>query len=266
MEDKRKKLENRIDQLTKSDCCVAFSGGVDSSLLLKLALDGARKHQTRVAAVMFDTVLHPSADKKIASDVAKQLGAEFVIIPVNELEDTRILNNPKDRCYLCKRMLFRKLSDFAKEQGMTTILEGTNLDDTKQYRPGIKAVDELGIKSPLREAGFSKAEVRAFAAELGISVSERPSAPCLATRLPYGTRISLQILEKIEAGEVYLRGLGFTNVRLRLHGDVVRLEIDKNRVNQLISRSDEITEHLKKLGFRYITVDLEGFRSGSMDI
>lgn len=265
MKSNRERLTALMEQLTKEDCCIAFSGGVDSSLLLKTALDAAAKHHTRVIAVMFDTVLHPSADKEIAKDVAEQLGAEFRILSVNELDDGRILDNPVNRCYLCKHMLFERLLRFAGEQGISVVLEGTNHDDTKQYRPGIRAVEELGIKSPLREAGLSKQEVREWAAEYGITVADRPSTPCMATRLPYGTPIELDTLKKIEKGEAYLRSLEFQNVRLRLHGEIVRLEVDRLMMAKVMEKADEITARLQSLGFGYITLDLKGFRSGSMD-
>lgn len=266
MENKRQKLKERMRQLTTSDCCVAFSGGVDSSLVLKLALDAAKEQGTRVIAVMFDTMLHPTGDKEIAKSVAGQLGAEFFVLSVNELEDERILDNPVNRCYLCKRMLFTTLKDFVAQQGITVILEGTNHDDLSQYRPGIKAVDELGIISPLREAGLTKEEVRTWAGELGIAVAQRPSTPCMATRLPYGTRLDIHLLEKIESGEEKLRNMGYRNVRMRVHGDIVRLEVDKESMGQVLAHANLIVETIKMLGFRYVTLDLEGFRSGSMDV
>ena len=265
LENKEKKLLEQMDDLTGQDCCVAFSGGVDSSLLLRLAMDAAAKNGTRVAAVTFDTVLHPAADMDFAAKAAQSMGAEYHVIRVNELEEPRILENPKDRCYLCKRLLFGKLREFASRKKFPVLLEGTNLDDEKQYRPGIKAVEELGIHSPLRKAGLSKAEVRAMAAARGVLSANRPSAPCLATRLPYGTRIEKEVLDRIDQGEQFLRSLGFTDVRLRLHGEIVRLEVDKKEFPDMIVRAEEVCRHLKEMGFSYITLDLEGFRSGSMD-
>ena len=193
------------------------------------------------------------------------MGAEYHVIKVNELEEPQILENPKNRCYLCKRMLFGKLLDFASSENIPILMEGTNRDDENQYRPGIKAVEELGIRSPLREAGLSKEEVRAMAARRGVLSASRPSAPCLATRLPYGTRIEKALLDRIDQGEQFLRSLGFTDVRLRLHGDVARLEVDKKEFPDMLRLAQEVCNRLKELGFSYVTLDLEGFRSGSMD-
>lgn len=262
---KEAKLKQLMEELTEKDCCVAFSGGVDSSLLLKLAVDASEKHDTKVTAVTFETALHPAADLTFAKKSAKEMGAEHFVIFVNELDEPKILNNPPERCYLCKRMLFEKLLDFAKSRGISLVMEGTNQEDEGQYRPGIKAVDELGIRSPLRETGFSKREVRLLAAELGVPAADRPSAPCLATRLPYGTRIDPALLKRIDIGERFIKNLGFRNVRLRLHGDIVRLEVDRADFPLLLQRNGQICSRLKKEGFKYITLDMEGFRSGSMD-
>ena len=265
MENKEKELERLMDELTAQDCCVAFSGGVDSSLILKMAVESARKHGTKVTAVTFDTVLHPAADIDYARKSARALGADHQVIRVNELEEPRILENPPDRCYLCKKMLFEKLLAFARKRGVSAVMEGTNHDDEGQYRPGMKAVEELGIRSPLREAGISKREVRMLAEKMGIPAADRPSAPCLATRLPYGTRIDTELLKKIDEGETYVRELGFRNVRLRLHDKMLRLEVDRKDFMKLIKEAHQICSRLKEMGFSYITLDLEGFRSGSMD-
>ena len=265
MEEKRRVLKEILSEYATKDVCLAFSGGIDSSLLLKLCQEAANKQGTKVYAVTFDTVLHPSVDRETASRVAKETGAIHEILRIDELANAEIHNNPKNRCYLCKKALFTKLMEFAREKGVSCIIEGTNYDDLSQYRPGLQAVRELGIKSPLMEAGFTKAEVRAFARELGISVAERPSTPCLATRLPYGAEIDLDLLKRIGEGEAALRELGFWNIRIRVHGDILRLELDKKAFSDFLEKQEEIAEILKKVGTRYITLDIEGFRSGSMD-
>lgn len=265
MENKRQKLKNHLHQLTREDTCIAFSGGVDSSLLLYLLSETAREHNTSVYAVTFDTVLHPRNDAAVSERVAKEMGAIHQVIPVNELQEPEIRSNGRERCYYCKKALFEHLCSFAKQKGIGYIVEGTNHEDLSQYRPGIRAIRELGIISPLAEAGLTKEEIRDWAKELGISVAERPSTPCLATRLPYGTQIDLELFRRIEAGEDFLRKLGFRNVRLRIHDEVVRVELDQVDFQKVIMNQKEITDKLKELGFRYITLDLEGFRSGSMD-
>lgn len=265
-EEKCKILVSKIEKLTEENVIVAFSGGVDSSLLLKLAAVGALKNGKKVFAVTLHTTLHTMNDIEISKKVAEELGAEHIIIKIDEIANAGIMNNPVDRCYRCKKYLFTEIKNKGEALGIKNILEGTNADDMKMYRPGIKAIKELGIISPLEEAGFTKAEVRKLAGELGVSVSNRPSAPCLATRFPYGTTLSYDEMKKIEIGEEYLKNLGFYNVRLRVHGDILRIEVDKEKLSKIIELKDEIISFLKNLGYIYITIDLEGFRSGSMDI
>ena len=265
LKNSREQLLNKFQKWCEEDICIAFSGGVDSSLILKLATDAAKQHGRKVYAVTFDTVLHPRADIEVAKAVVKEMGAIHHIIEVDELTNPKIQNNDRDRCYYCKLSLFEHLSDFAKGKGITTIIEGTNHDDLSQYRPGIRAVKELGVFSPLAEWGLGKEAIRAWAKELGISVSERPSAPCLATRLPYDTPVDLGLLKRIEKGEKYLRELGFKNVRARVYGDKVRVEVDKEMVPTALEQEAAIASELQKWGFSPIIIDPEGFRSGSMD-
>lgn len=266
----RQEAENRLEEymkgLAKTDLMVAFSGGVDSSLLLKTACLAAEETGRRVYAVMVHTRMHPVGDREVAARVAAEMGAEFILLPVDELDGAGIGENPADRCYLCKRYLFSRIKEEAGRRKIPAVVEGTNADDLHAYRPGIRAVRELGIRSPLAELGISKEEVRRLAKEYGISVSDRPSAPCLATRFPYGTRLSYDRMEKVDEGERYLRSLGMYNVRIRVHGDIARIEVDARDMPKLLSRSGEIVRRLKKLGFVYVTMDLEGFRSGSMDV
>lgn len=270
LERRKQELERLLERYAEGgkDLCLAFSGGVDSSLLLKVGAEAAGKQGSRIYAVTFDTRLHPSCDLQIAERVAGELGGEFHVISVDELEQEELKNNPLNRCYLCKRHLFSTLKKFADQRGIQTVLDGTNEDDLHVYRPGIQALKELGIVSPLAILHMTKKEVKELAAAYGISVAARPSTPCMATRLPYHTQIDYEILEKIEQGETYLRSLlgDRANIRLRLHGETARLEIDPEFFTPLLKVRVQVTEFLKKLGFRYITLDLEGFRSGSMDI
>lgn len=255
-----------MDRLTDQGLCLAFSGGVDSSLLLKMAVKLAAPKGTPVYAVTFNSRLHPACDLENARRVAKEAGGIHVILEIDELEMEAIRNNPPNRCYLCKKQLFERLRDFAAQKGITALAEGTNEDDLHVYRPGIQAVRELHVASPLAQAGLTKAEVRKLAARYGISAASRPSTPCMATRLPYGAALDYGVLKKIEQGEGFLKGILKGNVRLRLHGDVARIETDQERLLEAAARAGEIAEGLKKLGFLYVTLDLEGFRSGSMDL
>lgn len=263
---KKQRLLSVMEKYGQQDVCLAFSGGVDSSLLLKLAVECGEKNGRRVYAVTFDSRLHPACDLDNARKVAAELGGIHLVETIDELEMEEIRNNPTDRCYLCKKQLFGWLLETAAEKGASAVMEGTNEDDLHVYRPGIRAVRELGVKSPLAEAGFTKEEVKRMAAEYGISAASRPSTPCMATRLPYGASLDYEVLARIEKGEAVLRELLGGNVRLRLHGDVVRIEADREKLIRAVSLGPELTERLKKLGFVYITLDLEGFRSGSMDV
>lgn len=259
-------LEQVMAEYAKENICLAFSGGVDSSLLLKAAKVGAEKTGKSVYAVTFDSRLHPSCDLEIAARVAKELGGIHRVVSVNELEQEEIRFNPVNRCYLCKKKLFKSLKAFAGELNIRYIMDGTNEDDLHVYRPGIKALKELGIISPLAQLHITKAQVKELAAMYGISVASRPSAPCMATRLPYHTEIDYEILSRIGKGEEYISSLVKGNVRLRLHKDIVRIEVDQEALGGLLEKRFEITSYLKKLGFLYITMDMEGFRSGSMDV
>lgn len=264
--EQKARLEKRMRELAVGDICLAFSGGVDSSLLLKAAVDAVAETGKKVYAVTFDSRLHPACDLEIAGQVAKELGGIHQVIPIDELEQADIRMNPKNRCYLCKRRLFSSLKEFAEEKKSSCILDGTNEDDMHVYRPGIQALGELGIISPLAELHITKAEVKALASLYGISVASRPSTPCMATRIPYGMELNYEILTRIGEGEAFLRELFSGNVRLRLHGNVARIELDPECLEQVLIKRELVIRRLKELGFPYVTLDLEGFRSGSMDL
>lgn len=291
--EKYRMLREKMDSYVSGGIAVAFSGGVDSALLLKLACMAAGENT--VYAVTVWTRLHPSGDLDLAKRMAAEFGAVHKVLQIDELAESGLENNPVDRCYLCKRSIFRKIKELARTLGAGCVLEGTNADDLREYRPGIRAIRELWISSPLAECGLTKAEVRKLAEHLEISVAKRPSAPCLATRLPYGTRIDYELLERIDEGERYLRELGFYNVRLRAHeltelvskkrkeqrsccengaGSaeedpgrewLARIEVDLADLGKLLENREELVEKIKELGFSRVTMDLEGFRSGSMD-
>ncbi len=263
---KKDQLLELLRSYCAEDVCVAFSGGVDSSLLLVMACEAARETGARVYALTMDTVLHPKADLEIAREVLARTEAIHQVLALDELAVPEIRFNPVNRCYLCKKELYSRMLDFAEEKGVKVLLEGSNEDDLHVYRPGLLAVRELGVKSPLAECGITKAQVRMLAGEYNISVALRPSSPCLATRLPYGAKIDLELLERIDLGETAIRELGFGNVRMRIHDEIVRLEIDPGQFQKVLNHREELLLKLKELGFSYITLDLEGFRSGSMDL
>ncbi|RGT72632.1 nickel pincer cofactor biosynthesis protein LarC [Mediterraneibacter massiliensis] len=257
-------LFQKMKECTKNGVAVAFSGGVDSSLLLKLACEAADEGQ-KVYAITVHSRLHPAEDLETAAKVAEEIGAVHKIVFVDELKEADISDNPKERCYLCKKYIFQKMIKTAAELGVNCLVEGTNEDDLHVYRPGIQAIKELGILSPLAECGMTKKEIRELAQTYQISVAKRPSGPCLATRFPYETKLSYERMEQAEQGERFLRSLGFSTVRLRVHGKLARIEVKEAELGEVLKRKKEIIQYLKGLGYVYIAIDLEGFRSGSMD-
>lgn len=261
-----KNLVDLFTEHSQEGIAVAFSGGVDSSLLLKVACVVGLVTNRAVLAVTFETKLHPHGDLEEAHKIAHSLGAVHKTIVVDEFADPEIMDNPIDRCYRCKKLLFASFIEYAHKEGYSYLVDGTNYDDRNAYRPGMKALSELGIHSPLLQLQITKEQIRSLAAELLIASSNKPSAPCLATRLPYGTHFDYELLHRIDQGEQFLKSLGFYNVRLRLHQDILRIEVDKKDFSEFIEHSDMIINKLKELGFLYITLDMEGFRSGSMDI
>lgn len=259
-------LEAYLSELLHEDVAVAFSGGVDSSLLLRMCSEAAARHGTRVFAYTVHSDMHPVADVDHARRQAQAEGVKHIVVSVNELEEAGIADNPPDRCYRCKYTLFGKIRRAAASVGITHILEGTNEDDLHVYRPGLLALGELAILSPLAHFHITKAEVREEAARRGLTVARRPSSPCMATRFPYGTKLSYEAMRRVDETESWLRAQGFANVRVRVHGEIARLETDAEDMMRLLEVRQSVIGKLKGQGFAYCTLDLEGFRSGSMDI
>jgi len=243
---------------------VAFSGGVDSTFVLKVAHDAIGD---RVLALTTTSPTMPDEDRRTALAMAQQIGARHVVIDSNELEIPGYAQNPLDRCYLCKHNLFTVCEAKAAEFGVTQIVDGLNLDDLHDYRPGIKAAAEKRVRHPLVEAELTKAEIRELSRALGLPTWDRPASPCLSSRFPYGTEITLEGLRKVERGEQLLHGLGFRVARVRYHGEVARLEVEAREIPLLLKPElrEMVDRELKKIGFRFVTVDLKGFRSGSLN-
>lgn len=256
------KLLHTIRSYQASKICIAFSGGVDSTLVLKACLDAGAD----VYPVLFQTVLHPKAELGEAQKIADELGVRLQVMEIDEFQYPEILENTPERCYHCKKALFTMLREYALRNSCEVIVDGTNLDDLSEYRPGLKALGELKIHSPAAESGLTKKDVRALCAEFGLEVSKKPSSPCLATRLPYHTLITKEALKMIEEGEKALKLLGFTQVRVRKHGDIARIEVLGAEMEKVFQQYRLIAEKLKEIGFGYVTLDLECFRSGSMDL
>lgn len=240
---------------------VAFSGGVDSSLLLKLAKD-ILKH--KVIAVTASSPLYPDAETRMAAKIAGMLKTKHLIIHSNELENPDFVKNPRNRCYHCKIELFKKLKGIAKKYGYV-VLEGSNYSDLKDFRPGLTAAKKLNIKSPLIEAGLTKVEIRELARQFKLPNWNKPSMACLASRIPYGIKIDKKKLKRIERGEEFLRNLNFSQCRVRDHFPTARIEIVENEFKKFFKYKKQIVKQFKKLGYKYITLDLEGYRTGSMN-
>jgi uncharacterized protein len=243
---------------------VAFSGGVDSSFLLKVAIDALGD---RVTAFTEASPLHQSWELAEARELAEKLGVRHLVIEADELEDPEFAANPVNRCYLCKKVIYGGAIKIAGELGLAEIADGSNVDDLSDYRPGRQALVEMSIKSPLLEAGFTKDEIRAASRELGLPTWNRQPLACLASRFPYGTEITVQKLRQVESCETFLRNEGFSVFRVRYHGDIARIEVNSSDIGRLALSPlrESVVAHFKVAGFAYVAVDLEGFRSGSMN-
>ncbi|MBZ2386354.1 ATP-dependent sacrificial sulfur transferase LarE [Anaerococcus murdochii] len=264
MENSSKKLYDIIENLLKEKVVLAFSGGVDSALLLKIA-SSLRKDENDVVAMFFKAPSSTEEDLVNAKNLAEEMGVKLFIKDVDIFVDDHIVNNSKDRCYHCKSHLFKQAIKLKDDLGYGYVIDGTNTDDHKVYRPGLMALRDLGVVSPLNIAGFSKQMVRDLADELNISVAKRPSAPCLLTRFPYGTKITPAKLDRLEKAEAFIRDLGFIKFRVRDHSNIARIELTPEDFMAFIEKKDQVIKEFKSLGFSYVTLDLEGFRSGSMD-
>ncbi|MFH0814282.1 MAG: ATP-dependent sacrificial sulfur transferase LarE [Pseudomonadota bacterium] len=243
---------------------IAFSGGVDSTFLAKVAYGVLGRN---VMAVIARSPLHPAQEYEAAIKVAEKVGIECVTINTEEMTSAHFTQNPPDRCYHCKKALFSKLLDFAQKRGIPQVVEGTNFDDSADYRPGINALLELGIRSPLKEVRLTKADIRELSREMGLSTWNKPADACLASRFTYGEEITLSNLKKVEAAELYLHHLGFSQIRVRLHRDLARIELNPAEISRFPDKNlrSKVLEQLRKIGFTYVALDLMGYRTGSMN-
>ncbi len=261
-EKKLLKLKKIIREM--NSVVIAFSGGTDSSFLLSAAAEALGE---KVIAATAKSPTYPGRELKEAKAVANKLGCRHIIINTYELEIKEFINNSRNRCYFCKKELFLKLISLKNKYNFNFIADGTNYNDLDTYRPGLKALKELGIRIPLAEAGLTKEEIREYSRLLNLPTWNKPALACLASRLPYGEKISKAVLKKIEKAEDFLCSLGFKQIRIRYHHPIARIEIEKDEIPRILQRNirEKIIRKLKKMKFEYITLDLEGYRSGSMD-
>jgi pyridinium-3,5-biscarboxylic acid mononucleotide sulfurtransferase len=243
---------------------VAFSGGVDSTLLLAAARDALGDVALAVTAT---SPTFPAQDFEFAREIVSRIGARWIILETDELDDPQFRANPPNRCYFCKRKLFSLLLQRAKEEALPIVIEGTNVDDLSDFRPGLLALRELGIRSPFLELGIGKQEIRRLAKELRLENWDKPSSACLASRIPYGEEITKDRLNRIAEAEALLRELGFRQVRVRDHRSLARIELVTDDLNRLATPflRDTIVEACKKAGYTYVTLDLQGYRTGSLN-
>ena len=243
---------------------LAYSGGVDSSLLLRAASEVMGPHLIVVTAV---SETYPQGELAAAQSFVRSLGVTHRIIHTHELENEQFAQNPPERCFYCKTELFEKLAAIASTEGIPFILDGSNTDDLTDHRPGRRAAEAYSVRSPLVEAGINKADVRHLAQVLNLPQWEKPSLACLSSRIPYGTRITREILDRVQQAENCLHGFGFRQVRVRHHGDTARIELDKSDFSRLFTGeiADRVVASFRELGYTYVSLDLAGYRTGSMN-
>ena len=262
-----KSAAEKLDQLKEllesySGAVIAFSGGVDSTFLAWVAHGVLAE---RAMAVTASSEIYGQDEIKNAGHLAKQIGISHMIILTDELANGKFTANPPQRCYFCKKELFTSLLQIGEKYGLPQVLDGTNFDDRLDHRPGMQAAKELGIKSPLLEVELTKEDIRTLSREMGIPTWNKPALPCLASRFPYGERITREKLSMVKNAEDFLRAMGVDILRVRHHGNLARIEVNSADFHLIIASAGQIANKLKEIGYSYITLDLQGFRSGSMN-
>jgi uncharacterized protein len=261
----QEKFQLLKDNIKKSgSAAVAFSGGVDSTFLVRVAYEVLGD---KVIAVTATSSTYPERELKEAINYAKDMGVKHIIISSEELDIEGFASNPKNRCYFCKKELFTKIKEVAKENEIEYIFDGSNLDDTGDYRPGMQAAKELEVVSPLKEANLTKADIRELSKEMGLPTWDKPSFACLSSRFPYGKKITIPKLKMVEEAEQFLLNMGMRQVRVRYHEEIARIEVSPSERVQFfnVQLMDMIGEKFKEIGFTYVTLDMLGYRTGSMN-
>ena len=257
---KLKQLQQMLQEM--HSCAIAYSGGVDSTFLITVAYETLGD---RALAVTATSSTYPTRELKEAEQYAKTLGIRHVVIHPEELDIDGFSQNPSDRCYYCKKELFQKIQQIAKEHHLADVCDGSNADDASDYRPGAKARQELGVKSPLQDVGLTKQEIRELSRSMHLKTSEKPAFACLASRFPYGTTITEERLKQVEHAEEFLLSLGVHQCRVRYHDTIARIEVTPTDFSLVLSHAAAIVKRFKELGFIYVTLDIEGYRTGSLN-
>ncbi|MBD3162357.1 MAG: ATP-dependent sacrificial sulfur transferase LarE [Candidatus Eisenbacteria bacterium] len=262
-EEARAKREALADWLRRAgSVAVAYSGGTDSSFLLLAAHEALGEHAVGVIGISASLA---GGEREEALATARAIGARVEVLETEELDDPRYRENTTNRCFFCKHELFGKLLDWARANDFAAVLDGTNYDDLQDHRPGRTAAGEQGVRSPLLELGFTKQEIRALSYAAGLPTWDKPAAPCLSSRIPYGTPVTPEVLAKVDAGEAAIRSLGIRVFRLRHHDTIARIEVGPEDFGTILERREELIRRLREAGYRFVTLDLEGFRSGRLN-
>ena len=255
-------LRNRLLELGK--VAIAYSGGVDSNFLLKVAKDTLGD---KVIAVTLHAMMHSEREIEEAINYAKEFEVEHIVVSIDNFKVEKFIENNSDRCYHCKREVFKTVKEVASNHNIKHILDGTNLDDLGDFRPGLKALEELNVISPLKECELTKEDIRKLSKEMNLNTYNKPAFACLATRIPYGTKITKELLKKIEKSEEYLVSIGFNQFRVRAHKDIARIEVGKDEIHKFFNEDllNKTNNKLKEIGFKYVTLDMAGYEMGSMN-